>query len=1266
MSNSVLKRPALGQVAALGSLYDSRSDSFISLSLFKSVPPPGSVNATQKRSADIKSSSSANYRDKFNSLNIHADLGASFLGNFVPIAGSACILYETCETNTIAQASIYYNINTIDEDLDLTSQGVKDSLAFNTIQAGQATHVVTGISWGANCVVTARQDLTPSQNKSKLAAELDEKLKTKVFGLQDTDGEEPDTTNANDDTEDGIDVNVYCDLPADEGTFLTDFKDARKFISDIPGYISKANGGKGVPLVYTLMPLTLLAMFRVIELKADITLHQVSSECLEQFHQLFDEIHEARRNLTSYLIRLRTHKGCCPARHIKDVEDKLGESLTIEADLKSEYGRLLNDARSGKADAKELWSLLGELRDPKSEKSPQHLSYLIAFDQKMQFMDLVKSGEAGYIGYNNAAVYFSLPVSKFDDAFVFYFNEETREKSPAWDACYDLLLELLREKDRKYLVLVVDCEAIGKEIDDPYISQFRNQKCIVPDVVEQRKVLAANCIVRYNPAALNNASKEKPLQRRTVKIPCPCPSCDRTLQCTWVCSCCEGVIEYGQVDDNLYCDCGSCGCDQWEFKCKDPRHGSTWAHYDKAELRQLLRSLEPFSELNILILGETGVGKSTWINAFVNYLTHETLDDAFDSCADGDLKWVIPCSFTTQTKDKSDPKGRFVQKEVRIGSSGSEKDGSKGQSATQMTNVYAVDINQTRVRLIDTPGIGDTRGLDQDNENMVDILRVLRAYSKLHGILILLKPNAARLTVMFRFCVKQLLTHLHRNAANNIVFGFTNTRGSNYKPGDTFKPLETLLSEYKELQMGLFEHNVYCFDSESFRYLAARKKGIEMGYVEENRRSWQHSVKESHRLVKHFQSLKPHEVRSTINLNETRTMILRMTEPMTLLSQKIQATIDINEDEINELRDRRLTREQLLKKLYVPIESLASVEVDQPRTVCTNETCIEVRSDFEGRSEMAIIYKTFCHSPCYLRGVRARAKGDSILQGCACVGPEGKCTGCHHPWEDHMHIYNEYVPKTYETRDRAVERDLGDNASKIQVQQEAIAMRENKITEFKLEYAQVQEAAIQFGFFLKRHAITPYNDATIEYLDVLIDQEKIKIAAGGDKKKLIKYQDYRRQHQEKVKILTEAMARGDNRKVLDDQGVHQTIKGLYGLPNFGADLKDMVMVNEKAAERCYRERTYNVSAGSHWKNQRNQRRGGKAGGSHKPTKPKTQTDDAPQPISPPAPSQPARSWGFHSLFSWVRGGETSPSENHSEQDHQEKQPAGGRRGWRIW
>ena len=213
---------------------------------------------------------------------------------------------------------------------------------------------------------------------------------------------------------------------------------------------------------------------------------------------------------------------------------------------------------------------------------------------------------------------------------------------------------------------------------------------------------------------------------------------------------------------------------------------------------------------------------------------------------------------------------------MRIGQDADEKDGSQGDSATQLATVYPVYYGGGLIRLIDTPGIGDTRGPDQDRQNVINILRVLRNYEKLHGILILLKPNNARLTIMFKFCVKEILTQLHRNAAENMVFGFTNTRGSNYQPGDTFQPLERLLGEYKDVIPGLFKETVYCFDSESFRYLAARHKGIDMGHIEDYRRSWDHSGNEARRMVAHFQTKKPHEVRNTVSLNETRHLILQL------------------------------------------------------------------------------------------------------------------------------------------------------------------------------------------------------------------------------------------------------------------------------------------------------------------------------------------------------------------------------------------------------
>jgi len=240
---------------------------------------------------------------------------------------------------------------------------------------------------------------------------------------------------------------------------------------------------------------------------------------------------------------------------------------------------------------------------------------------------------------------------------------------------------------------------------------------------------------------------------------------------------------------------------------------------------------------------------------------------------------------------------------VSAGISKNEQDRLKGHSATQKTLVHTVQIGSRIVRLFDTPGIGDTRGARQDTENMADILSVLSNYDKLHGILILLKPNNARLTVMFRFCIKELLTHLHRDAARNMVFGFTNTRGSNYKPGDTFEPLKRELACNKEVDIGLFEETVYCFDSESFRYLAGYHQGVDLGDQGDYNRSWEKSAHESHRLLKYFGDLKPHQVKSTVSLNETRHLITELTKPMAEIMKVINDTIKVNQDQVKFLRE---------------------------------------------------------------------------------------------------------------------------------------------------------------------------------------------------------------------------------------------------------------------------------------------------------------------------------------------------------------------------
>ena len=140
-----------------------------------------------------------------------------------------------------------------------------------------------------------------------------------------------------------------------------------------------------------------------------------------------------------------------------------------------------------------------------------------------------------------------------------------------------------------------------------------------------------------------------------------------------------------------------------------------------------------------------------------------------------------------------------------------------GQSATQFPREYTFETETTRYHLIDTPGIGDCRGLEKDKENFDNILAFLTCYEKIKAVVVFLKANNPRLTVAFKFCILELLTHLHESLKSNIIFAFTNSRGTSYRPGDTLHVLKKLLTE-NNVNITLSPKTYFCFDNEAFRY----------------------------------------------------------------------------------------------------------------------------------------------------------------------------------------------------------------------------------------------------------------------------------------------------------------------------------------------------------------------------------------------------------------------------------------------------------------
>ena len=360
--------------------------------------------------------------------------------------------------------------------------------------------------------------------------------------------------------------------------------------------------------------------------------------------------------------------------------------------------------------------------------------------------------------------------------------------------------------------------------------------------------------------------------------------------------------------------------------------------------------------INVLLMGETGVGKSTFINSFANYIRFSTFADATKTKP----LMLIPTRITVYDENSMEDCS------LTIGSDKNEKQ-DVGSSATQgvKTYLFPVEGDNVVIRVIDTPGIGDTAGPDKDDQNCEGILGYLAQLNKINAICLLMKPSNDRNTVLFSYCVRRILSQLHKSACDNVVFLFTNTKGSDYRPGATFAILKKLADDVAakppHVRIPIKKENVFCLDNESFKHLLALEYGVELNErtLESCKISWKISCEEIvryeptvlayhdnkihtlFRFIKYIRKLDPHNVKQTVSVNKTRDLILQLSKPLSDICQLLQEKIINLKTKEEESSKANQTIEELKKSLYKPGLDLEIIKMDRSATVCTNLSCIQ-------------------------------------------------------------------------------------------------------------------------------------------------------------------------------------------------------------------------------------------------------------------------------------------------------------------------------------
>ncbi|KAK6471014.1 stonustoxin subunit alpha-like [Huso huso] len=352
----------LGRPFRLGMLYDCRSDSLVpGITLWELNKIRDSIDIRSQRNTNFQVIMSDSIEEKASSLDVSASLKLSLLGGMISVKGSASYFNDSKSSKNQARITLQYRTTTRFEQLTMSQLGTKH-IAYNDVfDQGTATHVVTGVLYGAQAFFVFDREIASNENKQTVQGSMEGAIK--VMGLAEAEIKgSVAVSNAEKTKVDQIKCTFYGDFKLESNPVT--FQEAIQVYSKLPNMLGP-NEEHAVPIKVWLYPLKLLNNLAA-KLVRDISVELVyrSQGVLEQLGNYEMQCNDLMKNEVSAKFHVIKRK----ARHFKELCQIY--KLTFQKNL----AMVLPQIRGGGKEER----LLAEILERK-ELSPFRDSSLIAW-----------------------------------------------------------------------------------------------------------------------------------------------------------------------------------------------------------------------------------------------------------------------------------------------------------------------------------------------------------------------------------------------------------------------------------------------------------------------------------------------------------------------------------------------------------------------------------------------------------------------------------------------------------------------------------------------------------------------------------------------------------------------------------------------------------------------------------------------------------------------------------------------------------------------